>query len=92
MNPVPPQQRSQYRAVGERLAEYLLQDQGLLPPVSTLQAIAADMAAGPNEFLLPLKDLVSRPAFRSLVAKAGSGSRALEGHALLQDMQVTFSP
>ena len=87
-----PETFSQYQEIGRSLARHLQQHVGRLPPVLTLQAVAADLAAGNSELLLPLKDLVSRPGFSSLAAKASSGGGALEGHALLKDMQATFSP
>jgi hypothetical protein len=42
--------------------------------------------------VLPLKDLVTRPAFRSLTSKAGSGGGSLERHALLLSMQTRYAP
>jgi hypothetical protein len=88
---VTPEQRSQYRAIGRRLAAYVRQLADL-PPSASLQAVVSDLLGNHGELDLPLKDLVSRPAFRSLTRKAGSGGGSLERHALLQSMQATFSP
>lgn len=69
-----PQERKEYRAIGGRLAVVLRQRQKGEPrSVAALQAIAADLVGDKTELLLPLKDLVSRPGFQLLVAKAGSG-------------------
>ena len=48
MERVTPEQRRQYRAIGGRLALYVRQQQGGLPPVSTLLAVAADFAGEQN--------------------------------------------
>lgn len=87
-----PAQRSQYRAIGGRLALYVRQQPGGLPSVATLQAVAADLAADQTQLVLPLRELVTRPGFSGLVAKVGSGSGALECQALLQTLEATFTP
>ena len=92
MERVTPEQRRQYRAIGGRLALYVRQQQGGLPPVSTLLAVAADLAGEQSQLVLPLRELVSRPSFPSLAGKAGSGSGSLERQALLQSMEATFAP
>ena len=69
-----PQQQKQYKAIGGRLAVVLREHHGQPFTTATLQAIAADLVGARTELLLPLKDLVSRPGFQQLIAKAGSGS------------------
>lgn len=81
----------QYRDIGTRLALYLRQRQDDWPSSAALQGIVADLLATHVALALPLKDLVSRPAFRTLLRKAGSGSGGLERDALLQDLQRTFA-
>ncbi|MEN9541231.1 MAG: hypothetical protein RLZZ459_1322 [Cyanobacteriota bacterium] len=87
-----PELGHQYRAIGARLARYVREASGPLPSTGALQALAADLAAEHNSLVLPLKDLVSRPVFRTIAAKAGSGGGAMERHALLLQMGETFSP
>lgn len=87
-----PQERKQYRAIGGRLAVVLRQRQGQRSSGAALQAIAADLVGERTELLLPLKDLVSRPGFELLMAKAGSGRGVVERRALLADLERTFSP
>ena len=87
-----PQEQKQYRAIGGRLAVVLRQRHGQLPAPAALQAIAADLVGARTELLLPLKDLVSRPGFQQLIAKAGSGGGAVERRALLADLEMTFTP
>ncbi len=85
-------ERTQYRAIGGRLAVVLRQRQGQRLSAAALQAIAADLVGERTELLLPLKDLVSRPGFQLLVTKAGSGRGVVERRALLTDMEKTFNP
>ena len=87
-----PEQRSKCRAIGGRLAVFVRQQTNQDPTASNLQAVAADLAAGDADLVLPLKDLVTRPAFRSLTSKAGSGGGSLERHALLLSMQTRYAP
>ena len=87
-----PQERKQYRAIGGRLAVVLRQRHGQLPSPAAMQGIAADLVGDKTELLLPMKDLLSRPGFQLLVAKAGSGRGVVERQALLADLERTFSP
>jgi len=63
-----------------------------IPSPQILQALASDFAAGHDDLVLPLRDLLLKPAFRQLIPKAGSGKGALERQALLQSMRETFAP
>jgi len=91
-NRVTPEQRRLYRMIGGRLALYVRQQQAGFASVSALQAVAADLAADQSQLVLPLRELVSRPGFRALAPRAGSGSGALECQALLQTLDATFTP
>ena len=85
-------ERAQHnREIGTRLAHYLRQRQGDWPATASLQGIVADLVGSQVDLALPLKDLVSRPAFRGLFNKAAGGSGALDRDALLQDLQRTFA-
>ena len=92
LHPLTARHRQYYRAIGGQLAVYLRQRGHDLPSAQTLQALASDFAAGHDDLVLPLKDLLLKPAFRQLIPKAGSGKGALERQALLQSMQNTFAP
>jgi hypothetical protein len=81
-----------YRSIGSRLAVYIRKQHAEIPSSAILQSLAADLAAGDADLVLPLKDLVTRPAFRSLTSKAGSGGGSLERHALLLSMQTRYAP
>jgi hypothetical protein len=83
--------RPQWRELGQRLARTLSQSGGSIGTPARLQGLVADLAADRQELLLPLKDLVSRPAFQALIPKAGSGSGAVQRDGLIQAMEATFS-
>ncbi|MFN4866229.1 MAG: hypothetical protein ACK5GZ_07905, partial [Cyanobium sp.] len=83
--------RLRWRELGQRLARALSQSSGPISTPARLQGLVADLAADQQELLLPLKDLVSRPAFQSLIPRAGSGSGAVQRDVLIQAMEATFS-
>ena len=83
--------RLRWRELGQRLARALSQSSGPISTPARLQGLVADLAADQQELLLPLKDLVSRPAFQALIPRAGSGSGAVQRDVLIQAMEATFS-
>jgi hypothetical protein len=80
-----------WRELGQRLARTLSQSSSPISTPARLQGLVADLAADQQELLLPLKDLVSRPAFQALIPRAGSGSGAVQRDVLIQAMEATFS-
>lgn len=85
-------QSSDYRRIGADLARFVRQQGGQLPSAAALQGVVADLVAGQEDLLLPLRDLVNRPTFRALAGLAGSGSGVLQRDALLQELSRTFAP
>lgn len=83
--------RPSWRELGQRLAHVLRQNPGAVTAPARLQALVADLAADQQELLLPLKDLVNRPAFQALIPRAGSGSGAVQRDVLIQALEATFS-
>ena len=83
--------RPSWRELGQRLAHVLRQNPGTITTPARLQGLVADLAADQQELLLPLKDLVNRPAFQALIPRAGSGSGAVQRDVLIQAMEATFS-
>lgn len=83
--------RLRWRELGQRLARTLSQSSSPISTPARLQGLVADLAADQQELLLPLKDLVSRPAFQALIPRAGSGSGAVQRDVLIQAMEATFS-
>jgi hypothetical protein len=87
----------QWRELGARLAISLGHSNsrglshGAITTPARLQGLVADLAAEHQNLLLPLKDLVTRPAFQALIPKALSGSGAVQRDVLIQDMEATFS-
>ncbi len=79
-----------YRQIGLALANHLNEANGV-PSVVSLQGMIADLAADFPELLVPLRDLVTRPTFQGLIAKAGSGSGALQRDALINEVRPVFS-
>ena len=81
----------QWRDLGERLAHTLRQGNGAITTPARLQGLVADLAAEHTELMLPLRDLVTRPAFQALIPRSGTGTGAVQRDALLQEMEATFS-
>lgn len=75
-----------YRQIGQALASHINQSSGVTTGAA-LQGMIADQAADHPELLLPMRDLVSRPAFQSLIAKADSGSGMLQHDALINEVR-----
>ena len=77
------------RDLGRRLANHLgsLSD----PQPAMIQALLADLLADDQAFLAPVRDLSGRAAFRSLIARSGSGAGQLERDALLQSLAPIYS-
>ena len=80
------------RRIGEQLAGYLSRGAGARPAPAALQALVADLAADQQQLVLPLKDLVVRPAFLALIDQAGRGTALLQRDALLAELSATFAP
>lgn len=81
-----------HRRIGERLANSLRDRKGHQLSPKILQAIAVDLAEQSADLILPLRVLVSRPAFAALITKAGTGTGSVERHALLHEVQQLFLP
>lgn len=79
-----------YRQIGRVLASHLKQC-SVVPSVAAMQGMIADLAADHPELLLPMRDLVTRPHFQGLIAKADSGGGALQRDALLNELRPLFS-
>ena len=80
------------RAIGHQLATWLQSNGARGANTGMLQGIVADLAGERSDLIVPLKDLVCRPAFQSLLPLAGSGRGHLQRDALLQEISRTFAP
>ena len=83
---------SELRLLGERLAGYLRQTGGRSQSAAGRQALVADLFAGRDDLLIPLKDLVSRPSFAALLAPSGGQPAAIQRDALLAELQALYAP
>ena len=78
------------REFGRRLAIHL--SRVSQPQASLIQALVSDLLAADQAFQAPVRDLVGRPAFRSLLTRIAQGGGQLERDALLQSLSPTYSP
>ncbi len=87
---------SELRVLGERLADYLRQAggrrDGRRDSVAGRQALVADLFAGRDDLLIPLKDVVSRPSFEALLEPGGAQRAAVQRDALLGELQALYAP
>lgn len=86
-----PEERS-LRSLGADLARYVRAWGGSSPSAARWQSLVADLVSDHPGLELPLRDLINRPGFQALLARAGSGEGALERDALMQQLQSTFAP
>lgn len=80
------------RGLGADLARYVRSWGGSAPSAARWQSLVADLVSDHPGLELPLRDLINRPGFQALIARAGSGQGALERDALMQQLQSTFAP
>lgn len=87
----PPAERT-LRNLGADLARYVRVWGGSSPSAARWQSLVADLVSDHPGLELPLRDLINRPGFQALIARAGSGQGVLERDALMQQLQSTFAP
>lgn len=80
------------RGLGADLARYVRSWGGSSPSAARWQSLVADLVSDHPGLELPLRDLINRPGFQALIARAGSGQGVLERDALMQQLQSTFAP
>jgi hypothetical protein len=80
------------RVLGERLADYLRQGGTRRQSAAGRQALVADLFAGRDDLLIPLKDLVSRPSFAALLDPGDVRPAAIQRDALLAELQALYAP
>lgn len=83
---------SQLRALGAQLAVHLVDVRGLQAPAAVRQALVADLFAGFNDLLIPLKDVVRRPGFECFYDKGSAQRGVIQRDALLRDLQQIYAP
>ena len=80
------------RALGAQLAEFIKHRSAEQSTSAPLQAVIADLAVVHPDLIAPLKDLVSRQSFRSLIPHASSGGGVIQRDALIQEISRTYHP
>ncbi len=80
------------RALGSELADFIKATPGDQITTPSLQAVIADLAVDHPDLVAPLKDLVSRQTFRSLIPMATSGGGAIQRDALIQEISRIYHP
>lgn len=78
--------------MGKQLALFILQQKtSKTISIAKLQGFVADCTAVDANLGPPLKDLVSRPSFLSLVSKASSSSGQLQKDALIEEIRAIYT-
>jgi hypothetical protein len=80
------------RALGSHLAVFIKHRSPEQLTASSLQAVIADLAVDHSDLIAPLKDLVSRQSFLSLIPHATSGGGAIQRDALIQEISRVYHP
>lgn len=80
------------RALGSELAKFIKYNSAERLTSASLQAVIADLAVDHPDLNAPLKDLVSRQSFRSLIPHATSGGGAIQRDALIQEISRVYHP
>lgn len=79
--------------LGNQLGRYLQQEIANHPLPAALQAVVADLAADLPDLQAPLRDLVSRPTFQSIIPYAQSGKSGLAHRdALIEEISRIYRP
>jgi len=82
----------QCRQIGGRLAVFVRSKSDKQLDQQVISAALADFVGSDSEVLIPLKALIGRSSFRSLIPPAGSGQGAVQCDALLAELKDIFAP
>ncbi len=86
-------QSHQYRRIGSQLAEFIQSSNGSdAVTTKTLQGVVADLTASDPDIGPPLRDMVSRRSFQTLIPHTSSGSRKVKRQALIQEISQLYHP
>lgn len=78
--------------LGRRIRSICLRNSGPGSNRTVLAAAIADLLEGDTFLLIPLRDLVCKPAFQTLVASDSSSSVLMAKEAILADLRATYHP
>ena len=88
--PTPP--FAELTKLGRQLGEYVQSQEGKDISATALQGVIADLAAGMPVLQAPLRDLVSRQDFYTLLPHARAGTGLIQRDALIQDISRVYRP
>ena len=80
------------RALGSELAGFIVARSDEQLTTASLQAVIGDLAVDHPDLVAPLKDLVSRQSFRSVISHASSRGGAIQRDALIQEISRIYHP
>ena len=83
--------RAQLRKIGSQLGQYVRQQGGNPPSAGALQGVVADLAAKMPDLQAPLRDLVTRQTFQTLLPHALSAGGSVRRDALIQEISRVYS-
>jgi len=85
--------RAHPRALGAQLAKYVRNRPGSSGhAISAMQSVIADLTADQPDLGPPLRDLVARAQFQTLIQLAGSGTGEIQRNALINDLSRIYNP
>lgn len=80
------------RCLGSSLAEFVKSRPVDQLTTASLQAVISDLAVDHVNLIAPLKDLVSRKSFQSLIPSASSGGCGIQRDTLIQEISRVYHP
>ena len=83
--------RDELRNIGSQLAQYVRQQGGNPPSAGALQGVVADLAAKMPDLQAPLRDLVTRQTFQTLLPHALSAGGSVRRDALIQEISRVYN-
>ena len=84
--------KPQLISLGRQLGEYAKYQSSNRLNTQALQGVIADLSADMPDIQAPLRDLVTRQSFQSLLPHARSGSGYIQRDALIQDISRIYNP
>ena len=81
------------RSLGAQLAKYVRDRPGSSGhSISAMQSVIADLTANQPDLGTPLRDLVARTQFQTLIPLAASGTGEIQRNALIMEVRRIYNP
>jgi hypothetical protein len=85
--------RTNLRSLGAQLAKYVRDRPGSSAhSISAMQSVIADLTADQPDIGTPLRDLVARTQFQTLIPLAASGTGEIQRNALIGEVRRIYNP